>query len=221
MGAFRYMANLDQDRRDARAWAQEWHIKQKNMKIFRVIAVIAVIAALYFIINFVIVHATRTTYGSVEEMRAALQGRFETDYCEDMEIIGDDITLTYYEISHYDSEYAEQYGYSEYEDSVYDDKIVEWDYRHGLIKCNWMSDIKVDKDGNLRYYSETFVKTDAPKPVPIDPSTLTGGSGTWDTEGEDPEAIDEAAEAVQEEQQMTEESAEEAGVLAADASEGV
>ena len=87
MGAFRYMANLDQDRRDARAWAQEWHIKQKNMKIFRVIAVIAVIAALYFIINFVIVHATRTTYGSVEEMRAALQGRFETDYCEDMEII--------------------------------------------------------------------------------------------------------------------------------------
>lgn len=215
------MANLDQDRRDAKAWAQEWHIKQKNMKFLRVVAIIAAIAALYFITNFAIVHATRTTFGSVEEMRAALQGRFETDYCEDIEIIGDDITLTYYEISHYDSEYAEKYGYSEYEDSVYDDKIVEWDYRHGLIKCEWMSDIKVDKDGNLRYYSETFVKTDAPKPEPIDPSTLTGGSVTWDTEGEDPEAIDEAAEAVQEEQEMTEESAEEAGVLAADASEGV
>ena len=93
---------MDNDRRDARTWAQEWSIRQRNLRIIKVLAIIAIIIALYFVIHFITVTATRTTFHSVEEMRAAMQGRYETDYCEDIEIIGDDVTLTYYEISHYD-----------------------------------------------------------------------------------------------------------------------
>ena len=211
----------EQDRRDAAAWAQEWQIRRKNRRIILIVSAIIAVIALYFIIGLVKVQLTRTTYGSEEEMRAALQGRFETDYAEDIEIIGDDIYVTYYEISHYDADYAETYGYSEYGDYVYDDRIVRWDYRHGVIKCSWMSDIIVNKDGDLVQYSSTvFRKTDADKPVPIDPSTLgdpgdTSGTGSDDwswTDEETEDALDMREDSLEELQ----DEAEDAGVLPLD-----
>jgi hypothetical protein len=146
-------------------------------------------------------------------MRAAMQGRYarERDY-EDIIIEGDTITQTYLAFSHYDREYAERYGYDyDEEDSVYDDTIVEWDYRHGVIKTEWMGDIIVDKDGNIRrgdsYYG-TFYKTDTPRPEPIDPATLEHPEGSINAElsPEEEEAIEERDES----QQMTEDALEEA-----------
>ena len=115
-----------------------------------------------------------------------MQGRYaiERDY-EDIIIEGDEITLTYLSLSHYDREYAEKYGYEEYDDSVYDDHVVEWDYRHGVIRTEWMGDLVVDKNGNIRRgdsYYETFYKTDKPRPEPIDPSTLSNPAGDADAE---------------------------------------
>lgn len=209
---------MTEDRRAANAWAMEWQIKQKNRRIILTIVAILLIIAICFGIKFITVHATRTTYGSEEEMRAALQGRFETDYCEDIEIIGDDLILTYYEISHYDVDYAEKYGYSQYDDSVYEDTVAKWDYRNGVIKMNWMSEIKVDKDGNLVYYDTPFQKTDAEKPIPFDPSILNKDSAEETPEAELSEEEQEAAEAAQESLEETEKDSE---AFAAEASEGV
>ena len=164
--------DLEQDRRDAHAWAQEWELKQKRKKWLHIALVIIAIAVLSVLVNFVVVSMTRTTFSSADEMREALQGRFETDYAEDIEIVGDEITLTYYEVSHYDIGYAQEYGYSEYDDSVYQDRVAKWDYRNGVIKCEWMSDITVDKDGSLVYNGQHFNPSSDPKPVPFDVSEL-------------------------------------------------
>ena len=142
---------------------------------------IALIAVMIWAVRFAIIHIERTTFGSVEEMRAAMQGRYaiERDY-EDIYIEGDKITLTYLSFSHYNREYAERYGYDFEEDSVYEDDVVEWDYRHGVIKTYWMGDIIVDKNGNIRrgdYEYSTFYRTDKPRPEPIDPSTLNSIEG--------------------------------------------
>lgn len=199
---------MNDDRRAADAWALEWKIRQRNKKIIKVIAAILLIAALWFVIHFITVFTTRMTFGSEEEMRAAMQGRFESDYAEDIEIIGDDITLTYYEISHYDKEYAEKYGYSEYDDYVYEDTVEEWDYRNGVIKCRWMSELKIDKKGRLVYNSQVFTKTDAEKPVPFDPSELKSTDAAEDLPEEEQEALDASQESLEE----TEEAAEEAEI---------
>ena len=174
-GKGKKMANtgMTQDRRDAMHWAEEWRIKQRNKRILLIVVAVLAVALLAFIINYVSIMVSRTTYASEEEMKAALQGRYETDYAEDIVIDGDSLTLTYYNQSHYDLEYAEKYGYSDYEDSVYDDEIVKWDYRRGEIKLKWMDTIEVDKDGNLIYYKQTFSKTNDPKPTPLDPSLLS------------------------------------------------
>ena len=217
--------NMTQDRRDAIHWAEEWRIRQRRNKIIIGVAAVLVIAMLGFLISFVSVRVSRTMYSSEEEMKAALQGRFETDYAEDIVIDGDTITLTYYNQSHYDLEYAERYGYSEYEDSVYEDDIVEWDYRRGEIKCSWMDSLYVDKDGNLVYLKQAFRKTDNPKPTPIDPSELSlYKKGYNDSQAEENEE-DEAAyddgltseealgqEAAQESKDETQEAAEDAGI---------
>ncbi len=204
---------MDQDRRDAAAWAKEWHIRRKNRRILYILAAVAAVAVISFAINFIIVHTERTTFGSVEEMRAAMQGRYaiEQDY-EDIYIEGDTITLTYLEFSHYDREYAEEYGYDyDAEDSVYDDKITRWDYRNGVIETEWMGDIIVDKNGNIRrgdsYYG-TFFRTDEPRPDPIDPSTLTNpeGNSSEELSPEEEQVIEEREES----QQLTEDALEEA-----------
>ena len=150
---------MDQDRRDAAAWAKEWQIRQKNRRLLMVLGALLAIAFIGYMINFTIVHVERTTFKSVEDMRKAMQGRYaiERDY-EDIIIEGDEIVLTYLSYSHYDRDYAERYGYDySGDDSVYDDHIVEWDYRNGVIKTQWMGDIIVDKNGNIRrgdrYYS--------------------------------------------------------------------
>ena len=173
---------MDQDRRDAAAWAKEWQIRQKNRRLLMALGFLLLLAVIGYMIHFTIVHVERTTFKSVEDMRKAMQGRYaiERDY-EDIIIEGDEITLTYMSFSHYDREFAEKYGYDySGEDSVYDDHIEEWDYRNGVIRTQWMGDIIVDKNGNIRrgdrYYS-TFFRTDKPRPEPIDPSTLSNPEG--------------------------------------------
>ena len=206
---------MDQDRRDAAAWAKEWYIKQKNRKILIVLAVLLALAAVAYIINFTIVHVERTTFRSAEDMRKAMQGRYaiERDY-EDIIIDGDDIVLTYLAYSHYNRDYAERYGYEyDEQDAVYEDHVEKWDYRNGVIRTGWMGDIIVDKNGNIRrgdsYYG-TFYKTDKPRPEPIDPSTLNTPEGNADAEitPEEEEAIEEREESIE----STEDAAEDAGL---------
>ena len=204
--------NYEQDRRDAAAWATDWRVKKRNRRIILAVVAIAAITAFVFGVRFLTEYMTRTLYSSEQEMRAALQGRFESDYAEDIEIIGDDIIVTYYERSHYDLEYAKKYGYSEYGDSVYEDTVEEWDYRHGRIKCRWMSDMTIDRKGRIVQYGEVFTKTNAPRPTPIDPSLLDGNGGSSDLSEEDQAAQDEHDESLE----ATEEAAAEAGVLAGD-----
>lgn len=220
---------MTQDRRDAMHWAEEWRIRQRNKRILLIVVAVLAVALLAFIINYVSIMVSRTTYASEEEMKAALQGRYETDYAEDIVIDGDSLTLTYYNQSHYDLEYAEKYGYSDYEDSVYDDEIVEWDYRRGQIKLKWMDTITVDKSGNLVYYHQQYKKTNDPKPTPLDPSLLSQykqgyedglNAGEEDADSSDDAASgaglteeeQEAQDAVQESQDETQAAAEEAGV---------
>ncbi len=216
---------MDQDRRDALHWAEEWKIKRRNRRILTAVLAVVIVAALGFVINYVSILGSRTIYSSEEEMKTALQGRFVTDYAEDIIIDGDTITLTYYNQSHYDLEYAERYGYSDYGDSVYEDQIIEWDYRRGQIKCRWMDTISIDKEGKLHYYSQEFSKTDSPVPTPIDPSELSlykkGYSDSEDANSEDEDADtgeemteeeQAAQDAVQESQDETQAAAEDAGV---------
>ncbi len=213
--------SLDQNRRDAMYWAEEWRIKQKRRKIFIGIGAVVLAVALGFLINYISILGSRTIFSSEEEMRAYVQGRFANDVYEDFHFDGDNVTLTYYSVSHYDKEYAERWGYAEYGDSVYEDKVVKWDYRRGAIKCDWMDDITIDKDGNLVYYHQKYVKTDKPAPVPFDPSTLDnynpGGEEepAEEPDSEDPAAQEEqaAAEEQQESLEGTEEAAEDAGIL--------
>ena len=204
---------MDQDRRDAAAWAKEWQIRQKNRRLLMALGLLLLIAVIGYMIHFTIVHVERTTFSSVEDMRKAMQGRYaiERDY-EDIIIEGDEITLTYMSFSHYDREFAEKYGYDySGEDSVYDDHIEEWDYRNGVIRTQWMGDIIVDKNGNIRrgdrYYS-TFFKTDKPRPEPIDPSTLSTPEGdiNADISAEDEQLFEEREEIIE----STEDAAEDA-----------
>ena len=204
---------MDQDRRDAAAWAKEWQIRQKNRRLLMALGFLLLLAVIGYMIHFTIVHVERTTFKSVEDMRKAMQGRYaiERDY-EDIIIEGDEITLTYLSFSHYDREFAEKYGYDySGEDSVYDDHIEEWDYRNGVIRTQWMGDIIVDKNGNIRrgdrYYS-TFYKTDKPRPEPIDPSTLSTPEGdiNADISAEDEQLFEEREEIIE----STEDAAEEA-----------
>ena len=142
-----------------------------------------------------------------------MQGRYAIERdSADIIIEGDDITLTYLSFSHYDRQFAERYGYDySGEDSIYEDHIEEWDYRNGVIRTQWMGDIFVDKNGNIRrgdnYYS-TFFKTDKPRPEPIDPSTLTNPEGdiNADISAEDEQLFEEREEIIE----STEDAAEDA-----------
>ena len=73
---------MDQNRRNAEAWAKEWYIRRKNQRLLMAVAFVVLVAAIAFLINFIIVHVERTTFKSEEEMRKAMQGRFaiERDY---------------------------------------------------------------------------------------------------------------------------------------------
>ncbi|MBQ9272536.1 MAG: hypothetical protein IJ227_02305 [Mogibacterium sp.] len=205
---------MDQDRRDAAAWAKEWQIRRKNRRLLTVVGVIVGLALLGYLMQFAIVHTHRSTFGSVEEMRAAMQGRFarDNDYTDIM-IEGDDITKTYLAYSHYNKDYAERYGYDADTDSVYEDHITEWDYRHGVIRTEWMGDWIVDKNGNIQREGEsyyTYYKTNDPRPEPIDPSTLNNVNGSENATIPDDEL--EGIEERQESMESTEDAAEDAGV---------
>ena len=221
--------SYDQNRREAMYWAEEWSLKQRRKKIYIALAAVAAAIVVGFAIYYLSILGSRTVFHSEEEMRAAIQGRYTTDYFEDFYFEGDDVTLTYYNMSHYDRDYAERYGYDEYDDSVYEDKVEKWDYRTGTIKFHWMNDVYVDKNGNLVYYSQVFKKTDEPAPEPIDPSTLSnhhpeGEEEALPEEDEDAQAADGSEDdsndgdlgAAQEQQENLEETqgaAEEAGVI--------
>jgi hypothetical protein len=204
---------MDQNRRNAEAWAKEWYIRRKNQRLLMIVGLVVLVAAIAFLINFIIVHVERTTFRSEEEMRKAMQGRFaiERDY-EDIVIDGDDIVLTYLAYSHYNRDYAERYGYNyDEQDSVYEDRIVKWDYRNGVIKTAWMGDIIVDKDGNIRRGNEyyfTFYKTDKPRPDPIDPATMENVEG--DINADIPEEDEEAFEEIHEDLEALQDAAEDA-----------
>jgi len=204
---------MDQDRRDAKAWAKEWYIRQKNRRLLMVLGAILLVAAIGYAVHFTVVHVERTTFRSTEDMRKAMQGRFaiERDY-EDIIIEGDEVTLTYLAYTHYNREYAERYGYDyDEQDSVYEDHIVKWDYRNGVIRTQWMGDLIVDKNGNLRrgdsYYG-TFYKTDKPRPEPIDPSTLKTPEGSINLENQDGSITMEASDGEEEAFEEREESLE-------------
>lgn len=203
---------MDQERRDAAAWAQEWAIRKKNRRIIRIIAALVLIWVFGMLVNLISVRMTRMTFGSEEEMRKSLQGRYAIDRSyEDIIIEGDDITVTYYEVSHYNLDYAREYGYSEeFGNTVYEAVVTEWDYRHGVIKTDWMDDIIVDQDGNLiRYRTSKYVKTDKPAPTPIDPAELnssdSGDAVITDEEAEAIEQREESLEKTEEEQQESSE----------------
>ena len=152
-----------------------------------------------------------------------MQGRYarESDYT-DIVIEGDGVTKTYLAYTHYDRDYAERYGYDyDEEDAVYEDRVVKWDYRNGLIKTEWMGDYIVDKDGNIRRENENYYiyyKTDAPRPDPIDPSTLNSVEGDIDADISTDEA--EAIEERDEDLEATEKAAGEAGAETLDESGG-
>lgn len=206
---------MDQDRRDAAAWAKEWYIRKRNRRLLIALAAVLLIAAAAYLINFTVVHVERTTFHSVEDMRKAMQGRYaiESDY-EDIIIDGDEITLTYLSFSHYDRSYAEKYGYDySGDDSVYEDHVEKWDFRNGVIKTHWMGDLIIDKNGNIRRgdsYYETFFKTDKPRPEPIDPATLENPDGdiNADLSTEEEDALEE----LQEDLESTEDAAEDAEI---------
>lgn len=204
---------MDQDRRDANAWAKEWYIRQKNRRLLMVLGAVLLVASIGYAVHFTIVHVERTTFRSTEDMRKAMQGRFamERDY-EDIIIEGDEVTLTYLAYTHYNREYAERYGYNyDEQDSVYEDHIVKWDYRNGVIRTEWMGDLIVDKNGNLRrgdsYYG-TFYKTDKPRPEPIDPSTLKTPEGSINLENQDGSITMDASDGEEEALEEREESLE-------------
>ena len=204
---------MDQDRRDAAAWAKEWYIRKRNRRLLMALAFLLLIAFIGYMVNFTIVHVERTTFRSAEDMRKAMQGRYaiERDY-EDIVIDGDEIVLTYLSFSHYDRNYAEKYGYDySGDDSVYEDHVVKWDHRNGVIRTQWMGDLIVDKNGNIRrgdsYYG-TFYKTDKPRPEPIDPSTLSNPEGDMNAEISTEE--EEELEELQEDLESTEDAAEDA-----------
>jgi hypothetical protein len=165
---------MDQYRREAAAWAEEWRIEHKRKRIIAAAAAVILIAVIAFAVVFITRMAMRTTFSSADEMKEAVQGRYAIGrYYEDIVIEGNNITHTYLAWSHYDRRYAEEYGYDADEDSVYEDRVVKWDYKRGVIKTEWMGDFIVDKDGNLRRGSYSiYYKTDEPRPDPIDPATL-------------------------------------------------
>ena len=207
--------DFNQNRRDAMYWAEEWKIKQRRKRIFMIAGVIAAAAIIWYAIDCISVMGSRMTFSSEEEMRAAIQGRYTANDYEDIFIDGDDVKLVYYDPSHYDIGFAERNGYSEYGDSVYEDKVEKWDYRKGVIKCGWMDEITVDREGRLVYYSQEFTATDEPHPEPFDPSLLGNDQedpGEAEPEQEDPE-IPEELEEQQKSLEDTQGAAEDAGVF--------
>lgn len=211
--------SMDQDRRDAAAWAEEWRIRHKNRKIITVFAVIVFIVATVWGVSRISELMNRTIFSSEAEMREAMQGRFAIErWYEDIIIEGDEVTLTFLSLSHYDRDYAERNGYDYEEDSVYHDRVVEWDYRHGVIRTEWMSEMVVDKKGNIRRYGNTtYYRTDKPRPEPIDPVTLNNHGGNGGESAGDSAGISEESEkdieAREESLEATQEAASAAGVV--------
>lgn len=197
---------MDESRRHAEAWATEWRLRKRNRRIVTIVVAVVVAIVVIGTIGYLSNRISRSTYSSAEEMKAAVQGRYaiESSYT-DLIIEGDEVTLTYLAYSHYNRDYAERYGYDADKDSVLTDHIVKWDYKHGVLKTEWMDDLIIDKDGNIHRGKYTVLyKTDRPRPEPIDPATLEHPEGdpeytNPDETYDDPEVradeIEEATEA--------------------------
>lgn len=196
---------MDESRRHAEAWAAEWRLRKRNRTIVTIIVVLIVAIVAIGAVGYFSTRISRSTYSSAEEMKAAVQGRYaiESSYT-DLIIEDDEITLTYLAYSHYNRDYAERYGYDADEDNVLTDHVVKWDYKHGVLKTEWMDDLIIDKDGNIHRGKYTVLyKTDRPRPEPIDPATLEHPEG--DPEYVTPEeTYDEAENRVEEIEEATE-----------------
>ncbi len=185
---------MDESRRHAEAWAMEWKLRKRNQRIITIVVGALVLIAAIMTVDYFSTRIGRSTYSSAEEMKAAVQGRYalESAYM-DLVIEGDEVTLTYWAYSHYDRDYAERYGYDVDEDSVHTDHIVKFDYKHGVLKTEWMDDLIIDKDGNIHKGKYTVLyKTTRPRPEPIDPSTLDHPEG--DPEYALPDTIDDSVD---------------------------
>jgi len=134
---------------------------------------------------------------------------------EDIIIDGDTVTINYYNRSHYDADYAKEYGYSSYEDNTYEETVDEWNYREGYIKAGWMDDITVNSNGDLIYYDQVYTKTDEPVPTPIDPSDLySSDDSSSEISEEEAQEMEEETQAAEESKELTEQAASEAGETA-------
>lgn len=193
---------MDESRRHAEAWAAEWRLRKRNRLILTIVLAVVALAVVITAVSYFSILATRSTYASEEEMKAAVQGRYALDSSYmDLVIDGDEVTLTYLAYSHYDRNYAERYGYDADEDSVYTDHVVKWDYKHGVLKTEWMEDLIIDKDGNIHKNKYTVLyKTDRPRPEPIDPATLEHPEGDpeYATPDDLDDAVDERADEIEE-----------------------
>lgn len=202
---------MDESRRHAEAWAQEWRLRKKNQRIIAIVAGVVLVVAAISLVGYFSNRIGRSTFSSEEEMKAAVQGRYALDSSYmDMVIDGDEVTLTYWSYSHYDRNYAERYGYDAEQDSVHTDYIVKWDYKHGVLKTEWMDDLIIDSDGNIHRGKYTVLyKTDRPRPDPIDPATLNNPDG-------DPNAIipEDMADEIDERNDSIEEATEAAAAVA-------
>lgn len=193
---------MDESRRHAEAWAQDWRIRKRNRTIIAIIAGILVFTLVFGLISYLSDRIPRMTFSSEEEMKEAVQGRYaiESSYI-DLVIEGDLVTLTYWSYSHYNKDYAEKYGYDAEQDSVHTDHIVKWDYKRGVLKTEWMDDLIIDRDGNIHKGKyTTLYKTDRPRPDPIDPSTLNNPEGDleMDIPDQTEQAVDERSDSIEE-----------------------
>lgn len=170
---------MDESRRHAQAWAEEWRLRKRNRRIVTIVVAVIAVIVVFGVIGYMSNYIPRMKFNSEEEMKAAVQGRYaiESSYT-DLIIEGDEVTLTYLAYSHYNRDYAERYGYDADKDNVLTDHIVKWDYKHGVLKTEWMDDLIIDKDGNIhRGKYTTLYKTTRPRPEPIDPATLEHPEG--------------------------------------------
>ncbi|MBQ0018019.1 MAG: hypothetical protein KBS63_02230 [Clostridiales bacterium] len=148
---------MDQDRIDAQNWATEWAIRQKNKKIICIVIGILLAAFVYFAITAVKIYFTRTIFRSEAEMKEAMQGSFKYEDYQEIDIVGDKVYFTYFNVKDEDSGEYNEYTKS-YTDNTYDDVVVKWHPYTGTIECDWLGDYTVDTKVNLTRNSTTFIR---------------------------------------------------------------
>lgn len=146
---------MDQDRIDAQNWATEWTIRQKNKKIICIVIGILLAAFVYFVITAAKIYFSRTVFRSEAEMKEAMQGSFKYEDYQEIDIVGDKLYLTYFNVNSENSGTYNEYT-ENYTDTTYDDVVVKWHPYTGTIECDWLGDYVVDADVNIMRSYTTF-----------------------------------------------------------------